>query len=184
MNSEFPFKFIFLVPLSKTRLYHVGTAHWGIPCISQKEEERFAPVPAIFGFLAAQGSEKLSVGFVYSLLKSVGNSCYFGRLQAMCRVIFLQQHWVSFFPIPKSSPLPAKAASTCHSLLFFFHGAFCSLFYIIPFKSHKPQGSFQTHNFKDLWSIRNLLADPTEARMKFSSCTQVFLVKGLAAGFT
>lgn len=171
MSSNFPFKSIFLVPLLKTRLYHAGTAHLGIPCISQMEEERFAPVPAIFGFLSAQGSEKLSVGFVYILLKSVGNSCYFGRLQTMCRVIFLQQHWVSFVPVPKILPSSCKGSIYLSLPPFSVHGAFCSLFYIIPFKSHRPQGSFQTQNFEASWLIRNLLSDPTEARVKFSSGT-------------
>lgn len=139
MNSKFPFKSIFLVLLLKMKLYHAGTAHLGNPCISQMEEKRFASVPAIFGFLSAQRSEKLSVGFVYSPLKSVGNSLYFGRLQAMCRVIFLKQHWMSFIPIPKILPSFCKGSIYLSLPPFFFHGAFCSLFHIIPLKSHKPQ---------------------------------------------
>lgn len=71
-------------------------------------------------------SERLSVGFVYSTLKSVGNSCYFGRLQAMCRVIFLQQHRVSFIPIPKIFP------SFCKGSIYLSLPP-CDVFSMVPF---------------------------------------------------
>lgn len=69
--------------------------------------------------------EKLLVGFVYGPLKSVGNSCYFGRLQAMRGVIFLQQHWVSFVTTPASIPSCCKGQHLPVPPSF-PHGAFCS----------------------------------------------------------
>lgn len=116
-------------PGASPKSYHAEMAHLGNPGISQKEEKRFASILAIFSCLSAQGSEKLFVGFVYRPLKSVGNSCYFRMLQAICKVIFSQQHWVNFIPIPESIPSscdgqhPPTAPSSSRS-------AFRSLFHI------------------------------------------------------
>jgi len=80
VNYKFPFKAAILTPLLRSKSYHIEMAHLGNPCISRKKEKIFASVSAIFSCLSAQRSKKLFVGFVYSPLKSVGNSCYFGRL--------------------------------------------------------------------------------------------------------
>lgn len=127
-------------------------------------------------------SERLSVGFVYSTLKSVGNSCYFGRLQAMCRVIFLQQHWVSFISIPKIFPSFCKGSIYLSLPLLFPWCLLLSLSYY-PIEVSQTTGRFPNTQFEALWSTRNFLADPTEARMRFSSYAQVFLAKGLATGW-
>lgn len=155
---------------------------WGNPCTSRMEEKRFASISAIFGFLSAQGSERLSVGFVYSTMKSVGNSCYFGRLQAMCRVIFLQQHWVSFISIPKIFPSFCKGSIYLSLPPLFPWCLLLSLSYC-PIEVSQTTGRFPNTQFEALWSTRNFLADPTEARMRFSFYTQVFLAKGLATGW-
>lgn len=131
---------------------------WGIPAYGM-EEKRFASIPAIFGFLSAQGSEKLSVGFVYSPLKSVGNSCYFGSLQTMCRVIFLQQHWVSFMPIPKILPSFCKVSIYLSLPLFFPWCLLLSLSYY-PTEVSQTTGGFPNTQFEALWSTRKFFGRP------------------------
>lgn len=176
-----------MVLLLGTKSYHVGRAHLGNPCISQKEEKRFASIPAIFSCLSVQRSEKFCglclqpfevSGKLLLLWEAPGNTQSFSHSN-IGWVIF--QSW-------KASLLPAKAS--IHLLLppspaVLFAFSFILAMWVL-LKSQIPQmvitGGLPNTQFKVLWLIRNFLADPTKktVRKKLSLYIQVSLVKDLA----
>lgn len=116
MNCNFHFKPITLRSLPRTKLYRVEAAHLGSACKLWYKNKRFASVLSIFSCLSVKRREKLFVGFVYSPLKSVGNSCYSGRFQALCDFLAAALGELCFH-LRKHLLLLQSPASTHRSLL-------------------------------------------------------------------
>lgn len=122
----------------------------------KRGEKRFASIPASFSCPSAQGSKKLFVDLVYSPLKSVGTSCYFGTLQAIHRVIFLQPILVlETIPTSCEGEHPPTAPSSCRA----FHSAF-QIGRVSPIKvSDFPQWYLQGGRFPN--TVLSLVVDKT-----------------------